>query len=193
LKSTEEMESYQLTNWHLVKLALETHKDILFRLKTRKPSKRGFFVRTVVNYLDALQRDEKANSLSHENSKAIAYYVEEAQDCFSSRQSARLEMEEFLTVFNEARNNKESFWTASQRLTDFSKTIRSKQLPCIGKLATEDITPSLRRIEKAQKAQSLSFDKMPPKTWYFEESTLTSPEFKQRGKPYIVNEQVKKT
>lgn len=188
VKTTDEMESYQLQNWNLVKLALDTNKDILFRLKTRKPSKRGFFVRTVVNYLDSLQRDEKQKNANHENTKSIAYFIEEAQDCFSSRSSARLEMEEFLTVFNEGRNNKESFWTASQRLTDFSKTIRSKQLQCIGKLSSEDITPSLRRIEKKL---SLDFSNMPQKTWYFEGKTFVSPEFKQYGKPYQINDQVK--
>lgn len=40
LRNTEEMESYSFENWHLVKLALETHNHILFRLKTTKPSKR---------------------------------------------------------------------------------------------------------------------------------------------------------
>jgi hypothetical protein len=188
VKTTQDMESYQLTNWNLVKLALETHKDLLFRLKTRKPSKRGFLVRIVVNYLDSLQRAEKAQALNHENSKSIAYFIEEAQDCFSNRSSARLDMEEFLCTFNEARNNKEAFYTASQRLTDFSKTIRSKQLPCIGKLSSEDITPNLRRIEKAH---NLDFANMKPKTWYFEGSTIQSPEFKQSGKPFIVNKAIK--
>jgi hypothetical protein len=189
VKTTDEIEKYALKNWNLIQLALSTHKDILFRLKTRKPSKRGFFVRTVVNYLDALQRAEKANSVNHENSKVIAYFIEEAQDCFSNRSSARLDMEEFMCVFNEARNNKEAFYTASQRLTDFSKTIRSKQLPCIGKLSSEDITPNLRRIEKTQ---SLEFAKMPQKTWFFEDKTIVSPEFKQSGKPFQINNEIKK-
>lgn len=97
-------------------------------------------------------------------------------------------MEEFLTVFNEARNNKEAFYTASQRLTDFSKTIRSKQLPCIGKLSNEDVTPSLRRIEKAH---NLEFAEMPPRTWFFEGETFISPEFKQQGKRYQINKDIK--
>ena len=97
-------------------------------------------------------------------------------------------MEEFMCVFNEARNNKEAFYTASQRLTDFSKTIRSKQLPCIGKLASEDITPSLRRIEKTH---SLDFCNMKPRTWFFEGSTFLSPEFRQCGKPHIINREIK--
>ena len=39
-KSSEEIEKYQLNNWNLVKYALDTRKDLLFRLKTRSPSKR---------------------------------------------------------------------------------------------------------------------------------------------------------
>lgn len=65
---TEDLEKYSLEKWNLVKLALDSRKDILFRLKTRKPSKRGFFVRTVVNYLDELQRQEKAE---HTNTKTL--------------------------------------------------------------------------------------------------------------------------
>lgn len=188
LRTIEEMEKFTLQNGNLVKLALETHKDILFRLKTRKPSKRGYFVRTVVNYLDALQRTEKAQNTNHEPQNHIAYFIEEAQDCFNSRSSARLEMEEFLTVFNEARNNKEAFITASQRLTDFSKTIRSKQLYCIGRLNPEDITPFLRRLEKAH---NLEFANMKPRTWFFEGSTFESPTWTQNGKPNQINSEIK--
>lgn len=72
-------EKYQLRNWLQVKLALSSHKDLLFRLKTRKPSKRGFFIRTIVNYLDALQRIEKAKTVSHEPTQAIAFFVEEVR------------------------------------------------------------------------------------------------------------------
>lgn len=188
LRTVDEIEKYQLANANFVKLALETHKDLLFRLKTRKPSKRGFFVRTVINYLDALQRQEKAQNPEHENAKSIAYFIEEAQDCFNSRSSARLDMEEFLTVFNEARNNHEAFYTASQRLTDFSKTIRSKQLYCIGKLNSEDITPFLRRLEKSH---GLDFANMKPRTWFFEGSTFISPEWTQQGKPFQINSEIK--
>lgn len=186
--TTDEIERYTLRNWQLVKTALDTHKDILFRLKTRKPSKRGFFVRTIVNYLDALQREEKQRNPNHENSKVIAYFIEEAQDCFSSKSSASRELEEFLTVFNEGRNQKEAFFTASQRLTDFSKTIRSKQQYCIGKIASEDITPSLKRLEKKH---SVSFENMPQKTCFFNGSIFVSPEFKQNGKPFIINKAIK--
>ncbi len=144
-KTTEDLERYSLVNENLVKLALKTKKDLLFRLKSRSPSKRGFLVRYVVNYLDQLQRTEKAKSPEHTIKQAIAYYIEEAQDCFNNRATASTESEEFLTVFNEARNQKEAFFTASQRLNDFSKTIRSKQHLAIGSLSLEDITPSLKK------------------------------------------------
>lgn len=183
------IEKYSLQNWNLVKLCLDTHKDVLFRLKTRKPSKRGFFIRTVINYLDALQREEKTRNPEHECTKAIAYFIEEAQNAFSSRSTSSNETEEFLTVFNEGRNNREGFFTSSQRLTDFSKTIRSKQIQCIGKLSNEDITPNLRKLEKLH---GLDFANMKPRRWYYEGSTFVSPEFKQSGKPFIVNAEIKK-
>lgn len=187
-KRADTIEKYTLQNANLVLLALQTHKDILFRLKTRKPSKRGFFIRTVINYLDAQQRAEKSRDLNHENSMAIGYFIEEAQNAFSSRNSASAENETFLTVFNEGRNNREGFFTSSQRLTDFSKTIRSKQIQCIGKLSSEDITPALRRLEKQH---GINFAETPPRTWFYEGSTFVSPEFKQQGKPYIVNAEIK--
>ena len=187
-KTTEDLEKYQLCNENLVKLALKTKKDILFRLKSRSPSKRGYFVRYVVNYLDQLQRIEKAKSPEHEIKKAIAYYVEEAQDCFNNRATSSTESEEFLTVFNEARNQKEAFFTASQRLNDFSKTIRSKQHLAIGSLSLEDITPSLRRLEKQH---NLDFSRMKAKTWFYEGLTFVSPDFKQCGKPYQINKALK--
>ncbi len=187
-RKADTIEKYSLENEHLVKLALQTHKDILFRLKTRKPSKRGFFIRTVINYLDALQRDEKIRDPNHENSKALAYFIEEAQNAFSSRNSASSENETFLTVFNEGRNNREGFFTSSQRLTDFSKTIRSKQIQCIGKLSNEDITPNLRRLEKQY---GLNFAEMQARNWFYEGSLFVSPEFKQNGKPYIINAEIK--
>ncbi len=187
-RTTEEIERYSLQNANLVKLALDTNKDILFRLKSRKPSKRGFFIRTVVNYLDSLQRAEKARTSEHENSKAIAYFLEEAQNAFNSRSTSSTETEEFLSVFCEARNNRESFFTASQRLTDFSKTIRAKQIYCLGKLNAEDITPFLRKLEKAH---SIDFANMKSRTWFFEGQTFISPEFKQNQKPFIINSEIK--
>ena len=81
-----------------------------------------------------------------------------------------------------------SFFSCSQRLTDMSKTIRAKQLSCIGKLNSEDITPALRRIEKAH---NLDFSNMKPRTWFFEGSLIVSPEFKQQGKPYKINKDIK--
>ena len=187
LRTIEEFERFELQNANLVKLALEKHRNILFRLKTRKPSKRGFFVRTVVNYLDQIQREQKAQNANHEPEQKIAYFIEEAQDCFNSRSTARNDTEEFLTVFNEARNNQEGFFTASQRLNDFSKTIRSKQLYCIGKLNAEDVTPFLRKLERTH---GLDFANMKPRTWYFEGLTFESPIFKQCGKPYQINSEI---
>ena len=189
VKTTEEIERYQLTNWHLIESALRTYKDLLFRLKTRKPSKRGFFIRTTINYLDSLQRAERETNPNHEPTKSIAYFIEEAQDAFNSRSTTRLEAEEFLTVFNEARNQKEAFYTASQRLTDFSKTIRTKQLYCLGKINEEDKFNGLRRLEKLN---NIDFSKIPQRTWFFEGETFVSPEWKQNGKPFQINREVKK-
>lgn len=186
--NTQDFEKYTLQNANLIKLALETHKDLLFNLKSRNPSKRGFFCRTVINYLDQKQRIEKAQDPNHENKTSIAYFLEEAQNSFNSRSTSSHECETFLTVFNEARNLKEAFFTSSQRLNDFSKTIRSKQLLAIGKLSQEDLTPYLRRIEKSH---GLDFANMKPRTWFFEGQTFISPEFKQQGKPHIINKEIK--
>jgi len=188
VKTTEEIERYQLTNWNLIELALRTHKDLLFRLKTRKPSKRGYFIRTVINYLDRLQREERAVTTDNEAKGYIAFFIEEAQDCFNSRSTTKLESEEFLTVFNEGRNQKEAFFTASQRLTDFSKTIRTKQTYCIGLIGREDITPFLRRLEREY---SVDFTKIQQRTWFFESKTFKSPTWTQSGKPYQINKAIK--
>jgi hypothetical protein len=187
-KTTDEIEKFTLENWNLVKLALDTHKDLLFNLKPRSPSRRGFFIRTVINYLDAIQRKEKETSPNHENSKALAYFIEESQNAFNSKSSQSLECETFQTVFSEGRNNREGFLTNSQRLTDCSKTIRTKQYYCLGRLNVEDITPALRKIEKAH---NLDFANMKPKTWYYEGLVFESPEFKQSGKPYKINAEIK--
>jgi len=148
-KSSDDIEKYQLNNWQLVKFALDHNKDLLFRMKTRNPNKRAFFVRTVINYLDSLQRAEKERTANHENNKAIAFFLEEAQNIFSSRTTSSNDTAEFLSVFNEGRNFSESFFTACQQLNDFSKTIRTKQLQIIGKLSTEDLTLSFRKLEKS--------------------------------------------
>lgn len=188
LKTTEEIERYRIKKWNLVKYALSNYKDILFRLKTRKPSKRGFFIRQVVNYLDAIQRESREKTEDNEASHCIAYFIEEAQDCFNSRSTTRLEAEEFLTVFNEARNQKEAFFTASQRLTDFSKTIRTKQTYVIGKIPEEDKTVAVRRLERKY---DIDFSKLESKNWCFEGKTFESPTWKQKAKPYQINKEVK--
>jgi hypothetical protein len=188
LETTEQIERYELNNWQLVKLALQKYDSILFDLRTRKPSKRGFFIRQVINYLDAQQRAETINNENHEPKDYIAYFIEEAQDAFNSRSTTRLEAEEFLTVFNEARNQKEAFFTASQRLNDFSKTIRSKQLYTIGKINIEDKNPFMRRLEKAH---GIDFSKMPSRSWFFEGKLLTASEWKQKDRPYKINKAVK--
>lgn len=82
----------------------------------------------------------------------------------------------------------ESFFSCSQRLTDMSKTIRAKQLQCLGKLSSEDLTPALRRLEKQHK---IDFSTMPLRTWFFEGKTFVSPTFKQSGKQHIINRAVK--
>ena len=188
IQTTQEIEKYTLANWNLIKLALKTEKDLLFRLKSRKPSKRGFAVRTIISFLDALQRAERATTPKHEAKNYFAYFIEEAQDCFNSRSTTRLEAEEFLTVFNEARNQKESFFTASQRLNDFSKTIRTKQAYCIGRINPEDKTSFLRRLEKQYK---INFSELSLRNWFFESKTFNSPWWKQQRKPYIINNQLK--
>jgi hypothetical protein len=183
-KSGDDMEKYQLNNWQLVKFALYHNKNLLFRMKTRNPNKRAFFVRTIINYLDTLQRDEKEASPTHDNKQAIAYFLEEAQNIFSSSKTASSDMAEFLSVFNEGRNFKESFFTACQRLNDFSKTIRTKQLQIIGKLSSEDLNPTFRKLEK--KLQ-IDLANMQARTWLYGEKLFISPEFKQQGKPYLIN------
>jgi len=190
IKTIDEIERYKIKNWETIELALRTYKHILFRLKTRKPSKRGFFVRTVVNYLDKMQRESRARTSDNEAYGYIAYFIEEAQDCFNSRSTTRLEAEEFLAVFNESRNQKEAFFTASQRLTDFSKTIRTKQVYCIGKIPEEDKYIALRRLEKKYQ---VDFSKLEPRTWLFEGKRFKSPEWKQNGKPFQINKQLKES
>lgn len=188
VNTTEDIERYELSNWNLIRLALSTEKVILFRLKSRKPSKRGFAVRTIINYLDSQQRAQRARTPNNEATQFIAYFIEEAQDTFNSRSTTRLEAEEFLTVFNEARNQKQSFFTASQRLNDFSKTIRTKQLYCIGKISAEDKTVFLRRLENKY---NINFSELPQRHWFFEGSTFISPIWKQHKKPYQINKEIK--
>lgn len=188
-ETTDEIERYRIRNWELIEFALQHHKHILFRLKTRKPSKRGFFIRQVVNYLDAIQRESRQSTKNNEAKGYISYFIEEAQASFTPHSTARLEAEEFLTVFNEARNQKESFFTASQRLTDFAKTIRTKQTYVIGKIPEEDKTVAIRRLERKY---NIDFSKLAAREWCFEGKTFNSPTWKQRRKPYQINKQIKK-
>ncbi len=189
-KHTLEFEHYSLNNWQLVKTALENHQDILFRLKSRKPSKRGYFIRTVINHLDEIQRQQREINETHEPNKSISYFLDEAQDAFCTRSTMRTEAETFLCVFNEARNNRESIFSSSQRLNDFSKTIRTKQTYIIGKIAIEDVNPQLRRLEKQY---NINLTEMSLRNWFFNGSVFVSPEFKQNKKPFIINAEVRKT
>ena len=188
VESIEQIERYSLNNWNLVKLALDSEKDILFRLKSRKPSKRGFFIRTIINYLDMIQRDQRETTPNHQPKQTIAYFIEEAQDAFNVRSTMKAEAEEFLTVFNEGRNNLEAFYTCCQRETDFSKTIRTKQLTAYGKIPESDKTAYHRRLEKQY---NVNFSELPQRNWFFEGQKFTSPTWKQKGKPYQINDKIR--
>ena len=183
-KDVLEVEQYSFNNWQLVKMALESNKDLLFRLRTRKPSKRGFAVRTIVNYLDAQQRKEIEQTANHQPKNNLAFFIEEFQDCFNNRSTLRNDCEEFLTVFNEARNQKEAFFTASQRETDCSKTLRTKQLMAYGKIPECDKSAYHRRLEKEY---NVNFSKLAQRNWIFEGQTIVSPDWIQQGKPFIIN------
>ena len=87
-KYSLEIEHYSLNNWQLVKTALENHQDILFRLKSRKPSKRGFFIRTVINYLDEIQRQQREQNETHEPNKSISYFLDEAKTLYHTVNNA---------------------------------------------------------------------------------------------------------
>ena len=187
-KYSIETEHFSLNNWELVKLALANHDDLLFRLKTRSPSKRGFFIRSVVNYLDEIQRTQIELSPTNTPLKQIAYFIEEAQDAFNNRSTLRSDSETFMCVFNEARNQKESFFTASQRLNDFSKTIRVKQSYLIGRINIEDVNVQIHRLEKLY---SINLTETPLRTWYFKGKTLVSPQWTQDKKPFIINAQIR--
>jgi hypothetical protein len=188
--TVDEIENYMINNFEQVKKALNNYPALLFRLKTRKPSKRGFFIRQVVNYLDTRQREARQTTKDNEALNCVSYIIEEAQNAFNSRSTTRLEAEEFLSVFNEARNQREAFFTASQRLTDFSKTIRTKQSYIFGRVNEEDKGSNIRRIEKLHK---VDLCRLPQKTWFIEglEKKFTSPDWKQSGKPFQINNEVK--
>ncbi|MGA3059583.1 MAG: hypothetical protein ABSD92_04350 [Candidatus Bathyarchaeia archaeon] len=183
-KSIEDIEQYTLNNFQVVKMALESNKDLLFRLKSRKPSIRGFFIRQIILYLDSLQRAEIERNLTHEPKKSIAYFIEEFQDCFNNRSTARNDSEEFQAVFNECRNMKEAFFTCSQRETDCSKTLRSKQLILYGKIPECDKSPYHRRLERQF---NVNFSNLPQRNWIYNGKTIISPNWIQQGKPFIIN------
>jgi hypothetical protein len=189
-KHSLEIEHYCFNNWRHVETALNSHDDLLFRFKTKKPSKRGFAIRTIINHLDDIQRQQIEDSETHTPQKSISFFLEEAQDAFNTRSTMRTDSEEFLTTFNESRNNKESFFTASQRLNDFSKTLRTKQTYILGKINSEDITPQIRRIEKLY---NVNLTTLPLRNWIFEGKTIISPEWTQHLKPFIVNNEIRKT
>jgi hypothetical protein len=186
-ETTDEIERYRIKNWNLIEFALQNYKHILFRLKTRKPSKRGFFIRQVVNYLDAIQRESRQSTKDNEARGYISYFIEEAQSSFTTVSTLKSEAEEFLTVFNEARNQREAFFTASQRLNDFSKTIRVKQTYCIGLIPEEDKTVAIRRLERKYETD---FSKLDARSWCFEGKTFESPLWKQKHKPYQINKKI---
>jgi len=187
-KTIEDIEQYSLNNFQVVKMALESNKDLLFRLKSRKPSIRGFFIRQVILYLDSMHRAEIERNLTHEPKQSIAYFIEEFQDCFNNRSTARNDSEEFQAVFNESRNMKESFFTCSQRETDCSKTLRSKQIMLYGKIPERDKSPYHRRLEKQY---NINFSTLSLRTWIFNVKAILSPDWKQELKPYIINRQLR--
>ena len=189
LKQSVDMEKYELQNMHLIKLALATHKHLLIRLKSRQISKRGFAIRKIVCYLDALARQAKENYPNHQINQFMTYFIDESQAVFDQRSTNRINCETFLSAYSESRNNGESFIFSSQRQVELAKMVRGKALKVLSTLDFEDVTPYLRRIEKAH---NINFATMPKRHWYFEGSTFVSPEFKQSGKPYIVNEELEK-
>jgi hypothetical protein len=182
-----DIEGYVWQNWQLVLKALNSHDDILVRLKTKRNSKRSFAIRSIINYLDDIQRQQ---SELDKPLKKLCYFIDETEACFNNRATARIDSELFLTAFNEGRNFNESFYTSSQRLNDMSKTLRTKQSYSIGKINPEDITPQIRRIEKLY---NVNLTTLPLRTWLFEGQLFKSPEFKQNKKPFIINAEVRKT
>lgn len=187
-KTSEDLEKYSLEIEHLIRLALMKHKDLLFSLKTRNPKKRAFLVRKIILMLDEQQRTEKEENPEHLNKQALIYFLEEASNTFNSRSTSSNEAEEFMSFYNECRNFNETVISATQRLTDMSKSIRAKQLTLLGKLSPEDLTPYLKKIEREH---SLDFSNMKSRTWFYNGVVIESPTFKQKGKPYLINEEIK--
>jgi len=183
-KTSMDMEQFSFNTWKLTELALRSNKDLLIRLKSKSPSKRGFAIRTIINYLDDLQRSEKERSPTHENKFSIAYIIEEFSDCMNNRLTARLEAETFLSLFNEARNFSEAFFTCQQYECDSAKTLRVKQISALGKLSESQKMPYHRKLERLY---NLNLSDMKPRTWLIEGKKITVPNWSQVGKPFIIN------
>ncbi len=135
-----------------------------------------------------MQRKQRETTANHEPDKRIAYFVDEIQDAFTNRASLRLDNEVFLSSFNEARNNYQSYFSANIRETDTAKTIRTKQLNAYGKIPEMDKLSYHRRLEKLY---NVNLSEIPQRTWLFEGKIFDSPEFKQQGKPYIINQAIR--
>ena len=184
---TIEYERFKLENEEEVKFVLENYRDVFFFFNFDNPYKRGYFIRKVVDLVHRKQKQAILSAKNEQTVQPVCFIVEEAQNAFTSHSTARYSVGTFRTQFNEARNFKEAFFTTSQRLTDFSKTIRTKQAYCIGKINFEDISGWLRRIERQF---GLDFSKLPKRTWYFNGFTFKSPDYKKQGKPRIINKEV---
>lgn len=184
VKTTLDIESYEFVNWELVKLALKTENHLLIRLKSKSPSKKGYAIRRICNYLDDLQRAEKEQSPTHENKFKIAYTIDEFSDVFSNRSSLRIDSETFLGTYNQGRNFGESFFFSLLRESDGAKTLRVKALNAYGKIPESDKSPYHRRLEKQY---NVNLSNMQPRTWLIEGQIIKSPDFKQSGKPFIIN------
>jgi hypothetical protein len=184
LKTTQDLEQYRFNNWQILKLAIQQNKHLLIRLKTKKQSKRSFAIQTIINFLDDMQRTQKETSPKNETKNHLVFIIDEIQNAFNQRQTARLSSEAFMTTYSEARNFSENFISTSQRLFDVSKTVRTKTLYCIGKLNAEDKSPYIKQIEKQY---NIDFSNMPSRTWFFNGQTFTSPTYTQKLKPYIIN------
>jgi hypothetical protein len=188
LKTTLDLEQYKFNNWQIVKLAIQQNKHLLIRLKTKKQSKRSFAIQSIINFLDDIQRAEKEASPTNETKSHLIFMIDEIQNAFSQRQTARLSSEDFMCCFSEARNFSENFISTSQRLFDVSKTVRTKTLYCIGKLNAEDKSPYIKQIEKQY---NINFSNMESRKWFFNGETFTSPTWKQEGKPFLINRELR--
>ena len=168
LKTTFDIEQFQFNNWQILKLAIQQNKHLLIRLKTKKQSKRSFAIQTIINFLDDTQRAQKEAIPTNQTKSHLVFMIDEIQNAFNQRQTARLSSEAFMTTYYEARNFSENFISTSQRLFDVSKTVRTKTLYCIGKLNAEDKSPYIKQIEKQY---NLDFQNMESRKWFFNGET----------------------